>query len=137
MVRFTGCGFFGSIDGKRGTALAKLAGTGRVSFSNCHFYCIHPESRNAPVMILVEQGRVSIQGCVFINNRNTAAVNSNPIPVVLETEVRSAIITGNEFYGRSRIVNRTKGRVILRDNIEATDEEPFPPPPGRAPSRPR
>lgn len=134
MVRFTGCGFFGSIDGRRGTALAKLAGTGRVSFSNCHFYCIHPESRNAPVMILVEQGRVSIQGCVFINNRNTAGVNSNPIPITLEREVRAAIITGNEFYGRARIVNRAKGRVVIRDNIEATDEEPFPPPPGRAPS---
>lgn len=125
MVRFNGCGFFGSIDGKRGTALARLAGTGRVSFSDCHFYCIHPESRNADTMLLVEAGRVSAQGCVFLNNRNTAGVNSNPIPIVLQLAVRSAIITGNEFYGKARIVNRARGRVIINDNIEETDENPW------------
>lgn len=131
MVRFNNCGFFGSIDGKRGTALARLAGTGRVSFSDCHFYCIHPESRNADTMLLVEEGRVSIQGCLFINNRNTAAVNSDPTPIVLQPGVRSAIITGNEFYGRARITNRSRGRVIINSNIEETDERPWPngPPP--------
>jgi hypothetical protein len=125
-VRFTGCGFFGSVDGKRGTALAKLAGPGRVSFNNCHFYCIHPESRNAPEMIIAESGRLAIQGCVFMNNRNTAAVNSNPVPIVLKSEVRSAIIEGNEFYGQSRIVNQARGRVVIANNVEETDENPFP-----------
>jgi hypothetical protein len=125
-VRFTGCGFFGSVDGQRGTALAKLAGPGRVSFSNCHFYCIHPESRNAPEMIIAESGRLAIQGCVFMNNRNTARVNSNPVPIVLKSAVRSAIIEGNEFYGQSRIVNQAKGQVVLANNLEETDEKPFP-----------
>jgi len=126
MVRFTGCGFFGSIDGGRGTALAKLAGNGRVSFSNCHFYCIHPDSRNADTMILCESGRVAINGCVFINNERTAEANSNPVPIVLQPDVRSAVITGNEFYGKSRIVNNAKGRVVIANNIEETDEDPFP-----------
>ena len=125
-VRFTGCGFFGSMDGKRGTALAKLAGPGRVSFSNCHFYCIHPESRNAPEMIVAESGRLAIQGCVFMNNRNTTGVNGNPVPIVLKSGVRSAIIEGNEFYGQSRIVNQAKGRVVIANNVEETDENPFP-----------
>lgn len=129
-VRFTGCGLFGSLDGKRGTALAKLAGNGRVSFDNCHFYCIHPESRNAEATIVAESGRLSIQGCVFINSRNTAGVNSNPIPLVLGEEVRSAVILGNEFYGEARIVNRARGRVEIDHNVERTDEEPFPEPGG-------
>jgi hypothetical protein len=125
-VRFTGCGFFGSVDGLRGTALARLAGPGRVSFSNCHFYCIHPESRKAPEMIIADSGRLAIQGCLFMNNRNTAGVNSNPIPIVLKPEVRSALIEGNEFYGASRIVNQARGRVVIANNLEETDEMPFP-----------
>jgi len=126
MVRFTGCGMFGSIDGARGTALARIAGTGRVSFGNCHFYCIHPESRNAEAMIVVESGRIGIDNCVFINSRNTAGVNSNPIPIVLRPDVRSAIITDNEFYGEMRIVNEAKGRTVIENNLERTDEDPFP-----------
>jgi hypothetical protein len=127
-VRFTACGLFGSVDGQRGTALARLAGRGRVSFSNCHFYCIHPDSRNAPEMIVAESGRLAIQGCVFINSRNTEGVNSNPVPIVLRPDVRSAIITGNEFYGQARIANQARGRVVIADNVEQTDEEPFPAP---------
>ena len=125
-VRFTDCGFFGSVDGQRGTALAKLAGPGRVSFNNCHFYCIHPESRNASEMIVAENGRLAIQGCVFMNNRNTTGVNGNPVPIVLKSGVRAAIIEGNEFYGQSRIVNQAKGRVVIANNVEETDENPFP-----------
>ncbi len=125
-VRFTGCGLFGSLDGKRGTALAKLAGNGRVSFGNCHFYCIHPESRNAEATIVAESGRLSIQNCVFLNSRNTEGVNSNPIPLVLGEDVRSAVILGNEFYGEARIVNRARGRVEIAHNLERTDEEPYP-----------
>jgi len=132
-VRFTACGLFGSVDGQRGTALARLAGPGRISFSNCHFYCIHPESRKAPEMIIAESGRLSIQGCVFINSQNTAGVNSNPVPIVLRPDVRSAVITGNEFYGQARIANQARGRVVIADNLEQTDEEPFPAPAPGAP----
>ncbi len=126
MVRFTGCGLFGTNYAANGTALARIAGTGRVSFDNCHFYCIHPDSRNAPQTILVESGRVSIDNCVFVNNRNTEGVNSNPTPIVLEPDVRAAIITDNEFYGEARIDNRARGRVVIANNIEMTDETPFP-----------
>lgn len=126
MVRFTGCGLFGSIDGARGTAMAKLAGTGRISFSNCSFYCIHPDSRRSDVLFQVDQGRLSIENCVFINNRNTTGVNGNPIPIVLMPDVRSAIIIGNEFYGKARLVNKSKGRVVFANNVEETDEDPFP-----------
>lgn len=126
MVRFTGCGLFGSIDGARGTALARLAGNGRISFDNCHFYCIHPGSRNAETMIQVDAGRVSIQNCVFINHEGTALVNSNPVPIVLEPDVISAIICGNEFYGAARIDSRARGRVVIEHNLERTADDPFP-----------
>jgi hypothetical protein len=125
-VRFTGCGLFGTLYANNGTALAKLAGHGRVSFSNCHFYCIHPDSRKAPQTVLVQSGRVSIEGCQFINCRGTAGVNSNPVPVVLEPDVRAAVITGNEFWGKARIVNRARGHVAITGNVEETEDEPFP-----------
>jgi len=124
MVRFTGCGLFGSLDGARGTALAKLAGRGRVSFDNCHFYCIDPKDKGAAT-ILVEGGRLSVNGCVFINSRNTAGVNCNPVPIVLEPDVISAVITGNEFYGAANIRNRARGRVVIANNVEQTDEDPY------------
>lgn len=122
MVRFTGCGLFGSISGKNGTALAKIAGRGRVSFDNCHFYCIHPEDKGG-AMILAESGRLSIDDCVFINSTVTAV---NPTPIILQPNVRSAIITGNEFYGKATIINKSQGQVIIKDNIEETDTNPFP-----------
>lgn len=146
MIRFSACGLFGSVDGARGTALAKLAGRGRVSFDGCHFYCIHPASRNAEVLLLVESGRVSIQNCEFLNSAVTAGVNSNPVPIVLGPEVRSAVIIGNEFRGAARIENRSRGEVVLEHNLERTDEVPLPaatpatgsgpPAPGRRRQRP-
>lgn len=126
MVRFTSCGLFGTLYANNGTALARIAGNGRVSFDNCHFYCIHPESRNAPQTILVEGGRVSITDSVFINCRATEGVNSNPIPIVLEPDVKAAVIKGNEFWGEARIVDRARGRVVIADNIEQTEDAPYP-----------
>ena len=79
-------------------------------------------------MIVVDSGRVAINNCVFINSRNTAGVNSNPVPIVLKPEVRAAVITANEFYGQARIQNGSKGHVVIENNIEQTDENPFPKP---------
>ena len=61
-----------------------------------------------------------------MNNRNTTGINGNPVPIVLKPGVRSAIIEGNEFYGQSRIVNKAKGRVVIANNLEETEENPFP-----------
>ena len=122
MVRFTGCGLFGSVSGKNGTALAKIAGQGRVSFDNCHFYCIHPEDKGKAI-VQADGGRISINNCVFINSQNTVV---DPVPIVLEKDVISAVITGNEFYGEARIVNHAKGRVKIANNIEETDTDPCP-----------
>lgn len=121
-VRFTACGIFGSVDGLRGTAMARLAGTGRTSFNNCSFTCIDPKSKAASELIIVESGRIAIQGCVFLNNRKTEAVTGNPTPIVLKAGVRTALIEGNEFYGAATIVNESKGTVIIQNNLEGTED---------------
>ena len=117
MLRFTGCGIFGSINGANGVAAAKLDGRGRTSFSNCHFYAIHPEAQ-ADMMIHALGGRLSVVGCVFINSRVTTV---NLAQVVLEPEVMSAVIMGNEFYGEERIDNRCEGEVQIGMNVAGTD----------------
>ena len=100
----------------------KDCGPGKSLLDNCHFYCIHPEDKGKAV-VLAESGRLSIDDCVFINSKVTAV---NPTPIILQPGVRSAIITGNEFYGKGTIVNNSLGRVIIKDNIEETDTHPFP-----------
>ncbi len=122
MVRFTGCGLFGSEHAKNGIGLAEIAGRGRISFDNCHFYVIH---RDIPVekMIHVRSGRISITDSVFINSWDAPY---NKVPIILEPAVQAAIITGNEFYGPTLIVNRAKGRTVIKDNLFETDTDPFP-----------
>jgi hypothetical protein len=116
MVRFTGCGIFGSIDGARGVSAARIDGLGRVSFSNCHFYSIHPDNQASPVL-QVDGGRLSVVGCVFINTEGLA---SNPDHITLEPDCLGAQIVANEFYDIIRIDNRADGPVEIGLNIDGT-----------------
>jgi len=122
MLRFSSCGLFGSISGRNGVGLARIAGRGRVSFDNCHFYAIDRRIETDRLIHVVE-GRVSITDSVFINSWDAPY---NHQPIVLERPVRAAIITNNEFYGRAGIVNNAIGRVVIEGNVENTDIEPFP-----------
>lgn len=117
MVRFTGCGFFGSINGKQGVAMARLAGAGRVSFENCTFHCIDPANKGKR-LIVADSGRLSIVGCQFVTSDFTAV---NPIPIYLGEKVVSAIIVANEFNGRMEIENHSKGQVRIADNTSETE----------------
>ena len=131
MVRFTGCGFFGSMQqATGGVGLAKIdAGLSRVSFSNCHFFALsaHP----GKPLIHVVSGRVGIEHCAFMNSTRTfidfpdaGGVPWIPDQIVLEPGVISALIVGNEFYGELRILNRAKGKVVIAHNLEQTDPPP-------------
>ncbi len=122
MVRFTGCGLFGTIVGSNGTALAKIAGRGRVSFDNCHFYAIYPDI-DAGHLIRVESGRISITDSLFVNDRDAPYYRT---PIVLEPGVRAAVITGNEFYGPAEIVDRSRGATVIRDNLFETETKALP-----------
>jgi len=121
MVRFTGCGFFGSLEGKAGTAQAILDGRGRVSFDNCSFHCIDPNNKGKQ-LIVANSGRLSIVGCQFVTSEFTAV---NPIPIYLGPKVVSAIIVANEFNGKMRIENHSTGQVRIADNTEQTDAAYF------------
>jgi len=120
MVRFTGCGIFGSEHSKNNIGAADISGRGRVSFDNCHFYCID-RSIKADDIIRVRQGRISITNCVFLNMYDAPF---NRRPIVLDPEVRAAVITGNEFYGPGTVISKSKGSVIINNNIENTETPP-------------
>ena len=122
MVRFTGCGLFGSEHARNGIGLAEIAGRGRVSFDNCHFYCIHRDIE-VDKMIHVKSGRIAITDSVFINSWDAPY---NRAPIILEPEVQAAVIANNEFYGKAEIINRSRGRVKIANNVEETDTNPFP-----------
>ena len=123
MVRFTGCGIFGTEHEKNGIAVADIAGNGRVSFDNCHFYVIHRDLAKAREMIRVRSGRISITDSLFINYWDAPYARN---PVVLEPLVKAAIITNNEFYGPATITNKALGRTVISGNITETDTRPYP-----------
>lgn len=109
-VRFTGCGFFGATREKKvgETAWADIAGTGHVSFSNCHFFRLDP-ANTAKLGVRATGGGLSIQNCLFIGPRLT--------PVTLGEGVRTAIIAGNTLRDQEQIVNNSKGKVEMGLNI--------------------
>jgi hypothetical protein len=125
MIKFTGCGIFGTTHGDT-IGAARIDGKGRVSFDNCHFYCIAPESKKAKTLIHALGGRLSITDSLFVNSKESAKWNSDMMPIILEPDVISAIIKDNEFYGRMRIINKSDGRTIIKDNIDRTEEDPYP-----------
>jgi len=131
MIRFTGCGFFGSMHGQNGVGFAKIdAGRSRISFSNCHFQSLNKQEGMPFINVL--SGRVSWMNCVFLNSKKThrgplpalpdEREGWNPEHIVLEPGVISAVIVGNEFYAPARIVNRSNGKVVIADNVDQTDD---------------
>ena len=122
MVRFTGCGLFGTIHGENGVGIAKIAGRGRVSFDHCHFYAIY-RNFEADTLVRAESGRVSISNSLFINYWDAPY---NETPIILDSDVRTAFVTENEFYGSGAIVNNARGQTVLRDNLAETETNPFP-----------
>ncbi len=131
-VRFSACGMFGSRRAYEGTAQGRLAGNGRVSFAQCHFFVIDPDN-DGPALLHVLGGRVAVQNCSFANSPRAVVADIvpgreqepgviNPVPIVLEPGVRAALITGNEFYGGPGVVNRSQGNVVIANNLEQTDE---------------
>jgi hypothetical protein len=130
MVRFTACGFFGSMEGAQGVGLAKIdAGRSRVSFSNCHFYALR--THKGKPLIQGVSGRISIENCVFMNSERThidplpgGETGWNPDHIVLDSGVIAATIIGNEFYSPLRIINKSGGKVVIANNVDQTDDVP-------------
>ncbi len=110
-VKFTASSFYGS--GKTDSN-AILAGSGRVSFDNCHFTWWDQNNNDSPAL-RAQSGTLGLSNCEFFGAKNH---------IVLEKEVRNAAIIGTHFRGAPRISNQSEGRVQFIGN---TDTVPAPP----------
>lgn len=108
-VRFTGCGFFGSIDGNNGVSQGVIRGSGQVSFSNCHFITLEPANTQERVF-RVEGGGVTFNGCDFMDTGKEH--------VYLGPNVQTAILAANRFRGKMSVVNESRGNVQMGLNAD-------------------
>jgi hypothetical protein len=121
-VKFDACGFFGSIDGRRGVGIAATDGDGKVSFSNCNFMLYTGRKVcNPDVLFRVDGGRIGINGCTFMTYKDSPFW-ADPPAIRIGKNVKAALITANEFYGRPRIETEAPDRTVIANNIEQTEE---------------
>ncbi len=110
-VRFTACGFFGATREKPPLEPihADIAGTGHVSFDNCHFITLDP-SNTARTCIRATAGSMNVANSLFLDaGRNH---------ILIGKDVTSAIVLGNTFQGRQDIVNECAGNVQIGFNVD-------------------
>lgn len=104
-VRFVNSAFWGPCN-----QIAKIAGKGTVGFGDCTFvqWDRRQEGRAA---LQVEGGNVLVRGCEFQENKPQIELGSG---------VQRAVITDNLMHGPSRIINNSKGNIVIANN--AADE---------------
>jgi hypothetical protein len=98
-VQFQNCAFWGPAH-----HVASTAGTGVVTFNNCHFQ----EWAQGVPAIQASEGSLSVIGCTF--SRESPQVE-------LGSAVRSAVIMGNQVKGKLDIRNNSKGAVEIGLNV--------------------
>ena len=104
-VRFVNSAFWGPCN-----QIAKIAGKGTVGFSDCTF--VHWDSKKEGRHALqFESGNVIVHGCEFQENKPQ---------IELGESVRRAVVTDNLIKGKQRVLNRSRGTVVLNNN--ASDE---------------
>jgi hypothetical protein len=103
-VKFTGCGFWG-IESTDHHAI--IEGSGTVSFTACHFIHWGRKNPDAPALH-VKSGSLIVNGCEFIDEKPQ---------ILLEPEVKSAVIFGNRLRGGQKVVNRSDGCVEMGLNV--------------------
>ena len=115
-VRFTNCGFFGATREKpsREPIHVDLRGNGHLSFDNCHFITLDPQN-TAKTNILASGGSISVMNCLF---KDVGRAN-----IDLETGVRSAVVVGNTFDGKAKIVNNSACNAQIGFNADTTQPE--------------
>ena len=101
-IRFVNCSFWGPCN-----QIAKIAGTGTVGFGDCTFVQWGGKDRSAAA-IQAKSGTVLIRGCEFRQNRTH---------ILLQKDVRRAIIAENIFTGPERIINQSEGKVQVGLNV--------------------
>jgi hypothetical protein len=102
-IQLQNCSFWGPAD-----QIAKIEGSGVVSFNNCNFVDYDAHDLTLPA-IEVLGGDVIINGCTFMK---PAAFH-----VFLDKEVKSAVVTSNRFKGNKNIINKSSGDVQIGMNV--------------------
>ncbi len=100
-VRFVSCAFWGPCN-----HIARIAGRGTVGFGDCTFAQWGEKNKDLAA-IQAESGSLLVRGCEFQQNKPQ---------IQLGEAVRRAVITGNIFTGKVRIINNSKGQVVINDN---------------------
>jgi len=101
-VRFVNCAFWGPCN-----QIARIAGKGTVGFSDCTFTQWGGKSGDRSA-IQVQSGTILVRGCEFRQDRPQ---------ILLEKNVKRAIITQNLFTGSERITNRSSGKSQISMNL--------------------
>lgn len=100
-VRFSNCAFWGPANRN---VLAE--GHGTVGFSDCTFMQWGHKRKGVP-SIDAKSGSILVRGCEFLENKEQIHIGP---------DVDRAVITGNLINGEQRIVNKSKGSIVIRDN---------------------
>ncbi|MHB9035757.1 MAG: glycosyl hydrolase family 28-related protein [Armatimonadota bacterium] len=106
-VKLVSCGFAGASDT---TSNVEAWGTGTVSLNKCHFDSWDVQSLGAAA-IYANCDRLSVSGCDFVLNTKNQ--------IKLDTNFKSAVVTGNFLRGGRRITALGTGHLL--ESANATD----------------
>jgi hypothetical protein len=104
-VKFTACGFWGI---PTTDSHVRLEGRGHTTFNGCHFVGWAKKNPDSPA-IQARRGGVTVTACDFMDRGKAQ--------MVLEAEVEAALIYGNRFRGKERIVNQAGERTQIGLNV--------------------
>lgn len=118
-VQFQNCAFFGAAH-----QVARLAGSGGVTFANCNF----ADWGNGQPAIDLSGGTLIVTGCAFAKPQPQA---------VLQNKAQSAVFVGNRFAGPASIANPANAQLQAGLNVEPKPAAPAVPPaaPASAPAQ--
>lgn len=101
-VRFSNCAFWGPCN-----RIVAMEGPGTIGFNDCTF--VQWSRRRAGCHAIEAQGgSLLVRGCEFKDDQ---------AQILLGKGVSRAIITDNLLQGRRRIVDRAKGKTVIKDNV--------------------
>jgi Pectate lyase superfamily protein len=101
-VRFVNCAFWGPAN-----QIGTIGGTGTVGFSACTF-CQWDHAKEGRPALDLTGGKVLVRGCEFQEKKVQIKVGSS---------VRKAVITDNLLAGKEKIVNESRGKVVISNNV--------------------
>lgn len=109
-VKFTACGFWGNSEPHlKCTSHARLAGSGNVSFENCHFIAWDIANEGVPAIDARCRG-LSVHNCDFMD--------AGKQQIRLGAGVESAIIMGNRLRGGTRLETPAEHKFVILGNSE-------------------